>query len=306
MADKKFVLPGPETVTISSYAADKLISNGDGDAALLYLYILKNRGGASTSEASEKLGRSRSEIESAMELLNRLGLVRCDDMAAPAGPADEIPQYTADDIKNELKNGSAFSALAQEVQHSLGKVLSSEDLVKLFGIYDHLRLPPEVILQLVTHCLEESRRRYGTGRVPTMRYIEKAAYTWEREELFSLDRAEDYLRRLENRRSALAEMKKVLQIRDRELSSSERRYVEGWIELGYMADAVEIAYDRTILKTGKLAWGYMDSIIKSWHGKNLHTVGEITKGDGENKKSRSPGKKRPHNGRYRADAEASE
>ena len=68
MADKKFVLPGPETVTISSYAADKLISNGDGDAALLYLYILKNRGSASTSEASEKLGRSRSEIESAMEL----------------------------------------------------------------------------------------------------------------------------------------------------------------------------------------------------------------------------------------------
>jgi hypothetical protein len=185
MADKKFVLPGPETVTISSYAADKLISNGDGDAALLYLYILKNRGSASTSEASEKLGRSRSEIESAMELLNRLGLVRCDDMAAPPEPPDEIPQYSADDIKNELKNGSAFSALAQEVQRSLGKILSSEDLVKLFGIYDHLRLPPEVILQLVTHCLEESRRRYGPGRVPTMRYIEKAAYTWEREEIFT-------------------------------------------------------------------------------------------------------------------------
>jgi DNA replication protein DnaD len=45
--------------------------------------------------------------------------------------------------------------------------------------------------------------------------------------------------------------------------------VEGWIELGYAADAVEIAYDKTILKTGKLAWGYMDSIIRSWHGKNL-------------------------------------
>lgn len=289
MAEKKFILPGPETVTMSGFAVDKLIQAGDGDAALLYLYILKNRGGASTSEASEKLGRSTSDIELSMTLLARLGLVRCDDIAPTVSQDEETPEYTASDIKRELKNGSAFYTLVQEVQRSVGKMLSSDDLIKLFGIYDNLHLPVEVILQLVTHCIEESRRRYGPGRVPTMRYIEKAAYTWEREGIFSLDKAEEYIKRLETSRSVTSEIQKVIQIRDRLLSASERKYIESWIEMGFDPETIEIAYDKTILKTGRLTWGYIDSILKNWYGSGLHTSAEILQGD--KKKIRSlPGK----------------
>jgi DnaD/phage-associated family protein len=279
MADMRFVLPGPDTITISGQTVEKLIRACDGDAALLYLYVLRTGGGASLSQASKTLGRSEREIASSMTLLERLGLLRCDDVAPPV-IKDELPEYTADDIKRELENGSVFYSLVQEVQKSLGKILSSDDLMKLFGIYDSLGLPPEVILHLVTHCIDESRRRYGGGRVPTMRYIEKAAYTWEREGIFSLEQAELYLKQLDSRRSAAAEIKKVLQIKDRELTVTERKYVENWISQGFTPEAVELAYDKTVLKTGRLAWSYMDSIMNSWHGKGLHTADEIQQKDG--------------------------
>ena len=292
MLEIKFSLPGPETVTLSGQTIDKLLRAGDGDAALLYLYILKTRGQGTSGEAAEALGKSAGCIATAMALLSRLGLIKLDSEIANEHDAAQSPDaplkeplkeprsYTFDEIKQDLAQGTDFSLLVEEVQRSLGKILSPDELSRLFGMYDGLRLPSEVILHLITHCIGESRRS-GGGRLPSMRYIEKAAYKWERESIFSLEKAEDYLKLLDMRRSKYGEIKTALQITDREFSASEKRYVDGWIDKGFGTDAVEIAYDRTVLKTGKRAWGYMDSIMNSWHGKDIHTALEILEKDGK-------------------------
>lgn len=286
MAEMKISLTGPETVTLSGQTIDKLLRAGDGDAALLYLYILKTRGQSTSDEAAEALRKSAGGIATATALLSRLGLIKIDDGKVTdedSGeltdtPPEEPRSYSFDEIKHELTPGSNFSLVVEETQRSLGKILSPDELLRLFGIYDGLRLPPEVIMQLITHCISESRLS-GDGRMPPMRYIEKAAYTWEREGIFSLDKAEEYLKTLDARKGLRGEMKRVLQIRDREFSATEKRYIDGWIANGFDAGAVEIAYDRTIVKTGKLTWGYIDSIMSSWHNKNLHTPREIMEKD---------------------------
>ena len=280
MTDIRFTLPGPDTITLSIQTVDKLIRAGRGDAALLYLFILKTRGRSTSAEAAKALGKSGGEIVTAMADLSRLGLITCDNDTAPLPDEDakEPHRYSPDEIRREMEAGSDFPSLIEETQRSLGKILSSEELERLMGIYDGLNLPVEVILLLVTHCISESRGR-GSGRMPSMRNIEKTAYTWEREGLFTLDRAEEYLKNLDICKSAHSEMKAALQIKGRELSASEKRYVDSWIAMGFQRGAVEIAYDRTLLQTGKLAWGYMDSIFNSWHGKGLHTPREILEKD---------------------------
>ena len=280
MSDKKIILSGPETVTLSGQTVDKLLRAGDGDAALLYLYILKTHGQSTPDEAASAMGKSAGWIASAMTVLSRLNLIKYDEAVVGSQqdlPVEEPRRYTVDEIKQEIETGSDFSALVGETQRVLG-ILSPDGLERLFGIYRDLHMPAEVIMQLITHCITESRRR-GGGRLPSMRYIEKAAYTWEREGIFSIDRAEEYLKALEARRSAHGEIKAALQIRDRELSETEKRYVDEWMTMGYGAEAIEIAYDRTVTNTGKPAMGYMDSIIKSWHSKGLHTPKEIVEKD---------------------------
>ena len=42
MSDLRFVLPEQSAVVISADAAEKLVRSGDGDAALLYIYIIRN------------------------------------------------------------------------------------------------------------------------------------------------------------------------------------------------------------------------------------------------------------------------
>jgi len=286
----RITLPGPETVTLTGQTIDKLIRAGNGDAALLYLYIQKKHGQSSPKEAETALGKSKGEIATAMAVLSRLGLINLNDNngkkipdAPPIEVSDNPPnagpeQYTAEDIQRELDSGSDFHALVDEAQRSLGKILPADELLRLYGIYNGLKLPTEVIMQLITHCITESRRRDG-GRMPSMKYIEKTAYTWEHEGIFSLDRAEEYLKAHETRKSARGEIKNSLLIRGRELSETERHYVDNWIAMGFNAAAVAIAYDRTVLLTGQLSWPYMDKIINSWHNKGLHTAQEIQEKD---------------------------
>lgn len=283
MAEKRYVLPDTEPVTMTGDAAGRLIAGGNGNAALLYIYILKNRGQLSVSEAAAELKIPEAHVNAAIGTLASFGLLSRE--AAPLekpripAPADELPQYDVYDIKRELNEGSQFSSLVREVQRSLGKVLSSADLIKLFGIYDHLGLPPEVILMLISHCAGECRRRYGEGRLPTMRFIESVAFSWEREGVVSIETAEEYIKRLENRRSKYTEIKQVLGIRDREFIRSEREYIDKWIDMGHSDDALELAFDRTVLKTGRLTWKYMDTILTDWHSKGMHTADEVSRGE---------------------------
>jgi len=314
MPDVRFKLPGTETVTLTGQTIDKLIRAGNGDAALLYLYILKTHGQRSSSDAAAALGKCSDDIVSSMSVLARIGLVQITDEmiedeksdSKPVSKDAKMPESTdleppdlsdgetraraIDEMKQELESGSVFACLVDETQRSLGKILTPDELLRLFGIYDNLRMEPEVILHLITHCITESRGR-SNGRMPSIRYIEKAAYTWEREGIVTLDCAEKYLKELEARKTARGEIKESLQIRNRELSETEKKYVDNWINMNFGPDAVEIAYDRTVMQTGKLAWRYMDTIISSWHEKGLHTAEEIMKKDSLNDKKSKPQKK---------------
>lgn len=53
------------------------------------------------------------------------------------------------------------------MERRLGKRLSANDLKILLTLYDHLALPGEVILMLVTWCIEETERKYGRGGAPS-------------------------------------------------------------------------------------------------------------------------------------------
>jgi len=319
----KYSLPGSETVTLTGQLIDKLIRASDGDAALLYLYILRTHGESSVTQAATALGRSTGGVAKSMELLARLGLIRLDkdsdeknaisfdkrietennarnseNAQAGGNETSELKSLqkepTVEDMQRELESGSVFSALIEETQRSLGKILSNDDLLRLFGIYDNLKMEPEVILQLITHCITESRAS-GKGRTPSIRYIEKAAYTWEREGIRTLSAAEKYIKELSARRSARGKIKIALQIRDRELSKTEGRYVDNWIALGFGADVVAIAYDKTVVKTGKLQWPYLDAILNGWHNNGLHTLQEIMSSIGQDM-AKAPSK--PHGQKF--------
>lgn len=297
MDDKKYTLSSTSGLLLPTEDADKLIAMADGCSSLLYIYILRNSGELDPDGAARALMRSRREIDQAAERLRKSGLILAGDKRPRLAP-DELPEYSTTDISRRSREDSGFSAVLEEAQRAMGRLLSGSELKTLLGMYDYLGLPAEVLLMMLNHCLEDFKARYGPGRLPTMRRLEKEAYAWANMEIFTLEQAEDYLRSLREKSELMSEIKRLLQIRDRDFSPTERRYVQSWIDMGFGAEAIELAYDKTVVKTGKLQWKYMNSIISSWHQKGLHTPDEIETGDGR------PASKKPAPGKTNGGAQS--
>ena len=76
-----------------------------------------------------------------------------------------------------------------------------------------------------------------------------------------------------------AQILALLDIRDRPPVAREREYITSWIDMGFPDEAIRLAYEKTVLKKQSMSWPYMNSILKNWHEKGLHTAKEIAASD---------------------------
>lgn len=278
MSDPTF-LPG-NILSLSAGAAERLIASGSGDAALLYLYLLKNGGRYDPTAAVKATKWDAPRLSAAISLLSGLGLAEVPSVTPVPAPVPEPPEYTASDINRELENqASPFPILVQEVQRRLGKVLSTSDLKSLYTIYDFSGLPPEVILLAVNWTIEEFQRKYGPGHLPRMPQIQREAMLWKERGADTVESAEAHLKRLTLLRDRSVQILALLDIRDRPPVAREKEYISAWVDMGFDNDAIRLAYEKTVLKKQSMNWPYMNSILKSWHNKGLHTVKAIQASD---------------------------
>ena len=265
---------------MSKDAADKLISRGDGEAALVYLCILRSDGDISHDKIAADLNLTKTAVEKAFTALSAMGLI--------SASISDTPTYTASDIAKAMENPE-FSFLYDEVENIFGTIFSPDEAKTLFNIYKNSQLPPEVILHMTQFFKNDVRRRYGPGRRLNMSVLEKMAFEWARIGVDTLDKAEEYIKKRDSAYSLEGEIKRVLGIFDRKLVPNEKQYIDSWIEMGFKADAVQIAYERTLSRLHNLSLPYMDRILLSWHSKDLHTADEINTGDPYEKRKKPAG-----------------
>ena len=112
-----------------------------------------------------------------------------------------------------------------------------------------------------------------------MRQIEREGYTWSRLGLMDQESAAAYIKKYHQQQEALPRMMRLLGLEDRKPSTTEEKYLLSWIDMGFEDEAVERAYDKTVIQCKELRWPYMNKILVSWHKAGLHTLSEIEAGD---------------------------
>ena len=292
-----------ENITLSAQAAKKLLEKGDGDAALLYIALLRHHGNVPPRSLAGELRWERGRIESAEETLRQLGLIASTAAEVPE-PADEKPEYQRSDIMDHLSGNGAFRGLVAEVEKRLGKKLTTPDIGVLLGLNDYLGLPADVIYLLVCHCAERIQRKYGEGRRPTLRQIEKEGYYWARLGVDTQKAAVEYLKRYNEKQAAVPRYMRVLGLGDRLPVAAEEKYLAAWQEWGFAPEAVAIAYEKTVMKCHELKWPYCNGILKRWHDAGLHTPEEIQSGDRPASAKKPEQTERPVNDEMRKYAQA--
>ena len=273
---------GQQNISLPADALDKLLQSGQGDAALLYLALQRFGRGVTPEELEKALPISRLRIDAAEQVLQQLGLLPRPAAAAVPAPSEERPVYSADDISALLQDNEGFRLLLPQVEQQLGKKLRTPDLQILAGLYDDLGLPADVIYLLVCHCVERAKRRWGEGRRPTLRQIEKEGYYWAQRGIFDQTSAAAYLKKWAQREEKSAAYMQALHLPQRQMVEAERRYIADWMEQGFPPETVALAYERTVFYKKDLNWRYLNGILRRWHENGWHTPQQVQRGEEKN------------------------
>lgn len=288
MAGYVLHLKEEESITLSAATLKRLIGGGNGDAALLYLAILHSHGAAEAEKLAKILSWDEKRVRAAEQALYEMQLVGAPEKPLPEPPqTQEMPDYTREDIMRKLEGDGRFACLLREVEHKLGP-LSIPSVKKLLGLYENLGLPADVVYTLVNYCIAKKAQQFGEGRLPNMREIEKEGYVWARKELFSIEKASEYMKREQVLRGRYPEYMAALQMAGRASAPSEEKYLSAWAEMGFPAETVAEAYDRTVLHCHEFRWPYCNGILKRWHEKGLHTLEEVRAENAKEKLKKEP------------------
>ena len=259
-------------LNITKLQLQKLLGAADSDAALLYLYI---SGGNSPENAAADLHMSAARFANGEAMLRRLDLWP-EERKVPL-QVGERPRYTEEDVIRAGRDAE-FAGLYGEVQRLLGKQLTTEELKILLGFVRYLGMEPHVVSMLVTFCIQRSRWK-GSSRTPSLRSIEKEAYTWAELGIQTMEDAVAHTKTLWSQMDRMNGIMKILQIRGRNLTPGEEKYARQWIEWGIADELIAEAYERTCLNTGGMNWRYLNRILTSWHEANYQTVRQAKDGD---------------------------
>lgn len=295
MAGVVLHLTEEENIVLSAPVLRRLTGTKNADACLLYLCLKQNGDAMDEEKLRESLSWEKLRFDAAKAALARAELIRLPEKEAGKEaplPAEQPPQYTQEDVMRRMEGDEAFAQLLREVERRLGP-LSTASLKILLELNEYLGLPCDVIYLLVNDCIACKEERFGAGRRPTMREIEKEGYAWARRELFSVQAVDEYLKKEQRRRRLYPDYMAALQMPARTPSPGEEKYIKSWLEMGFPPETVAIAYDKTVLKCHEFKWPYCNGILKKWHEKDLHTPQEVqseTAATGQAAEKKTPGK----------------
>lgn len=270
MDKSEYALSRQVTISLPVDELDKVLKARSAPAALLYLALQRTGG---RIPRADQLQLSGKELQAAVETLRKAGILQPAEKPVPDTRA--LPEYTSEDIVQRVTEDRGFAGVVQMAQQLYGRKLTTAETRKLLGIQDHLGLPPEVLMQLVQYVFDEHRAQNGPYSIPGIRRIENEAYRWAEDEVLTLDLAERYIARDRERRSKIGKLRRLLQIRDRQPTPTERGYLDSWIDMDFPHEVLAEAYDRTVVSTGRVTWAYMDKILKGWQAQNIRTLSDV-------------------------------
>lgn len=194
-------------------------------------------------------------------------------LAPEASAVPEVPgkkNYSADDIRNFRQN-EAVAELFFIAERYLSRTLSATDINTILYLYDVLGFSTDLIEYLIEYCVSKGHT--------SIRYIEKVALAWADSNISTVAAAKQTTDL--HSRSYFTVMK-ALGISGRNLVPSEIGMIEKWkSEYGFTNELIEEACKRTISSIHQPSFEYTDSILSSWHKKQIKNLDAIAKLDAE-------------------------
>lgn len=275
---------------LSSVFVDKYMPDANPTFVKVYLYGLRLCYAVGVEKSNRAIAKALNILESDVVLAWRywesVGIVRIrpdecieflDLTLASNSPAPKKPAYKAREIASAIEENGELKSLLTHAQNIFGKTFSSSDITTLYGFYDWLGLPVEVILMLLEYCA--SLDKYS------IRYAEKIAIAWAEEGIDTIDKAEEYLKNWEKREKISRKYKRLFGITSRNLSDAEYAHILQWTEkMNFSQEMIKLAYEKAVMATGKASFPYINGILQSWYNLGIKKPADLERDEPPAKK----------------------
>ncbi|MDO4463164.1 MAG: DnaD domain protein [Bacillota bacterium] len=183
---------------------------------------------------------------------------------APAAKNDfSKPSYTLDQLK-EFKNNEETSQILFVAEQYIGRPLSASEIKTILFFTDKLGFSEDLIDYLIQYCVDRGKKDF--------RYIEKVAISWAEAGITTPKQAAKAATKYDKN---VYDIMKALG-KSGTPTKAEADYAIKWIkEYGFAQDIILEACNRTVMATDKHRFEYADSILTSWHKKQVRHKNDI-------------------------------
>jgi len=160
--------------------------------------------------------------------------------------------YSPKEISDIIKSNSDVDYLFKRCEELYGRLLKHNEQKALAVIIEDVGMNPEVALMLIVYC-------FSIGKTTTG-YIKKLAKRWIEQGVDSHELADERIKRLTEYNSVEGELKRLLEIKA--IPDAQKPLFEKWLyEYGFSVEIIYLAYQKTLEKTGKLQYTFMDKVL---------------------------------------------
>lgn len=268
---------------VSNVFIDKYMPLARGKFVKVYIlglkYCMSGEFGVSASIMSSTLHMLETDILNAWNYWNDEGVIKMT-------PVDNMGNYSIEFIdlsdSEETKAGSidllkeldksTTKDMLQDIEKLLGRPLSPSEMTMYIGWIRELNFSPEIVLLLIQYCASKGKT--------DSRYIEKTALSWHDNKIQTIDDAQAYIKRHEDKWIKIKQILNYLGSKGGEVMKPQEQLLTKWINnynfpLEVIYKACDICFDRI----NKADFKYIDGILTSWYKDGIKTLSDVLNKD---------------------------
>lgn len=165
-------------------------------------------------------------------------------------------------------NKDSIKGMLQDIEKLLGRTLSPKEMTVYIGWQNDFNFSPELILLLIQYCVSKGKTDY--------RYIEKLAISWHDSNIKSVEDAQIYIKKHEDKWIKIRKILNYLGIKDPEIMKPQEKILDKWITTyNFPTDVILRACDICFERINKSDFKYIDAILTNWFKSGIKTVSDI-------------------------------
>lgn len=268
---------------VSNIFIEKYMPSARGEFIKVYLLMLKynvsGEMGASSSILASSLNLLESDILNALNYWNDEGVIKLI-------PIDKMGNFSVEfvDLVEDSKapskeinllealNKNSTKDMLNDIEKLLGRPLSPKEMTTYLSWQNDFNFSSELILILFEYCISKGKSDY--------RYIEKVAIGWHNMKISTVEDAQNYIKKTEDKWVKIRHILNYLGIKNLELMKPQEEMLEKWIiTFAFPLEVIEKACNICFQRLNRADFKYIDGILSNWNKNNLKTLAEIEEKD---------------------------